>query len=85
MANLSDLEKQELLTVLQAAIRIRSSLEKNADSINDVIHNQVKVVAECKDEENTVVTFMTWLHECEEDLSIIMNNSEKLKQHFIDM
>ncbi|TMO97565.1 hypothetical protein [Pseudoalteromonas ruthenica] len=83
MANLSELEKQELNKVLSAAVRIRDRLNVNADSINDVIFGQVEVVSSDESESAVVKEFMDFIKASERDLSTIAEQSELLKQHFI--
>lgn len=83
MANLSELEKQELNKVLSAAVRIRDRLNANADSINDVIFGQVEVVSSDESESAVVKEFMDFIKASERDLSTIAEQSELLKQHFI--
>lgn len=82
MANLSMLEKQELLTIFNAAKKIKTVLDAHSDSIHDVVFKQIDITTQNEDE-NTLIDFMFFISNSFESLQTILDKSELLKDHFI--
>lgn len=81
MANLSQLERLELAKLIDAAKRIKSLLEKNGDSVRDVIWGEIELSAP-SDEQLTLKSFMDFSKGSFDDIETIIHSSYLLEDHF---
>jgi hypothetical protein len=82
MSKLSNLEKKQLSILFNASKRIKKELDKNSDSIHDVVFQQIEVTTS-EDEKKTLQIFLDFINGSFKDLETILESSELLEDHFI--